>query len=162
MAANAKGASDAVRRAVERTIDSTVGSGAQTRGRAQDLVDDVLRRAEKSAQRATRSVREVTDKQREAASGVGEKLVAAIQDMRLATGEDLRQLHATVERLDRRVARLEGSDGSAKATKKKAAKKKAATKKKAQKKGSTVKRKAAAKKTRSRAKPATAKRRRKR
>jgi polyhydroxyalkanoate synthesis regulator phasin len=111
MADNAKNApekvSDAVRRAVERTVESTLGSGSQTRERAQDLVDDVLRRAEQGAARATRGVREVTDKQREAASGMGERLIAAIHDLRLATGDDVRQLRTTIERLDRRVAKLE-------------------------------------------------------
>ncbi|MEX0992441.1 MAG: hypothetical protein WDZ37_00430 [Solirubrobacterales bacterium] len=110
--AHAGGVPDAVRRAVERTIESTLGSGAQTRERAQDLVDDVLRRAEQGAARATRGVREVTGKQREAASGAGGRLRTAVQDLRLATGDDVRELRAAVERLDRRVAKLEKKLGA--------------------------------------------------
>jgi polyhydroxyalkanoate synthesis regulator phasin len=122
------GVPDAVRRAVERTIESTVGAGAQTRERAQDLVDDVLRRTEQGAQRATRGVRDVTDKQREAASGVGERLLTAIQDLRFATGDDVRDLHAAIARLERRVAKLE-KPAPAKRAPAKPAKKKAGSSK---------------------------------
>ena len=136
--APAGGVPDAVRRAVERTIESTFGSGVQTRERAQDLVDDVLRRAEQGAARATRGVRDVTDKQREAASGVGERLVAAIADLRLATGDDVRQLHAAIERLERRVAKLERVVGV------KTAKKSSSTKRAAKKPAPRSKRSSAA------------------
>lgn len=74
-------AADAVRSAVDRTVNATVGGASVTRERAQDLVDEV-------AQAATR-VREVID------------------DLRLATGEDLRTVHDDIRALERRVAALE-------------------------------------------------------
>lgn len=74
-------AADAVRSAVDRTVHATVGGASVTRERAQDLVDEV-------AQAATR-VREVID------------------DLRLATGEDLRAVNDDLRALERRVAALE-------------------------------------------------------
>ncbi|MFN8175517.1 MAG: hypothetical protein U0T02_10665 [Solirubrobacteraceae bacterium] len=74
-------AADAVRSAVDRTVNATVGGASVTRERAQDLVDEV-------AQAAGR-VREVID------------------DLRLATGEDLRAFHDDLAALERRVAALE-------------------------------------------------------
>lgn len=74
-------AADAVRGAVDRTVNATVGGASVTRERAQDLVDEV-------AQAAGR-VREVID------------------DLRLATGEDLRAVHDDLAALERRVAALE-------------------------------------------------------
>lgn len=76
-----KDAADAVRSAVDRTVHATVGGASVTRERAQDLVDEV-------AQAATR-VREVID------------------DLRIATGEDLRAVEDDVHALERRVAALE-------------------------------------------------------
>ncbi len=76
-----KDAADAVRSAVDRTVHATVGGASVTRERAQDLVDEV-------AQAATR-VREVID------------------DLRIATGEDLRAVADGVHALERRVAALE-------------------------------------------------------
>jgi polyhydroxyalkanoate synthesis regulator phasin len=96
---------DAVRRAVDRTFQSTVGSAGSTRERAQELVDDVLRIAEEGAARAGRGVREV-GRQAEAA-GVPERLREAIGDLRFATREDLRALTSEVEALSERVRQLE-------------------------------------------------------
>jgi polyhydroxyalkanoate synthesis regulator phasin len=99
--------SDAVRRAVEKTVQSTVGSATMTRERAQDLVDDVVRRAEQGAARAGRGVREAGHRQAEAAAGVGDRLRDAIPDLRVATREDVRKVAADLERLAGRVDRLE-------------------------------------------------------
>jgi polyhydroxyalkanoate synthesis regulator phasin len=99
--------SDAVRRAVEKTVQSTVGSASMTRERAQDLVDDVVRRAEQGAARAGRGVREAGHRQAEAAAGVGDRLRDAILDRRVATREDIRRLSAEIERLAARVDRLD-------------------------------------------------------
>jgi polyhydroxyalkanoate synthesis regulator phasin len=104
---------DAVRRAVDRTFQSTLGSAGSTRDRAQDLVDDVLRIAEQGAARAGRSVRGVREaggrasRQAEAAAGVPERLRDAIGDLRVATREDVRALRAELEALSERVASLE-------------------------------------------------------
>jgi polyhydroxyalkanoate synthesis regulator phasin len=103
----AGGVPDAVRRAVERTFQSTIGSGPLTRERAQELADDVLRRAEESAARAGRGVRKAGVRQREAAAGVGDRLRDAIAEIRSIGGDEISQLRAEVERLKLRVDELE-------------------------------------------------------
>jgi polyhydroxyalkanoate synthesis regulator phasin len=74
-------AADTVRSAVDRTFQATLGGAQVTRERAQELVDDV-------AQAASR-VRDVLD------------------DLRVATGEDVRSLRSSIEALERRVSELE-------------------------------------------------------
>jgi polyhydroxyalkanoate synthesis regulator phasin len=103
----AGGVPDAVRRAVERTFQSTIGSGPLTRERAQELADDVLRRAEESAVRAGRGVRQAGVKQREAAAGVGDRLRDAIAEIRSIGGDEIGQLRSEVETLRRRLTKLE-------------------------------------------------------
>ena len=68
------GVPDTVRRAVERTFQSTLGSGGLTRDRAQELVDDVLRHAEAGAARAGRGVREAGQTTARSGVGVGERV----------------------------------------------------------------------------------------
>jgi polyhydroxyalkanoate synthesis regulator phasin len=98
-------------------VQSTVGSASMTRERAQDLVDDVVRRAEHGAARAGRGVREAGQRQAEAAAGVGDRLRDAIPDLRVATREDLRRLSSKIERLAARIDRLEGKTRRPRASK---------------------------------------------
>ena len=102
------GVPEAVRRAVEKTVQSTLGTAGASRNRAQELADEVLRRAEQSAARAGRGVREAGSKQREAASGVGDRVREAIQELKtFGGGEEIRKLRADVAALRGRVERLE-------------------------------------------------------
>jgi polyhydroxyalkanoate synthesis regulator phasin len=103
----AAGVPDAVRRAVERTFQSTVGSSPLTRERAQELADDVLRRAEESAARAGRGVRKAGERPRDAAAGVGDRLRDAIAEIRSIGGDEIGQLRSEVEQLKLRVDELE-------------------------------------------------------
>jgi polyhydroxyalkanoate synthesis regulator phasin len=103
----AGGVPDAVRRAVERTFQSTVGSSPLTRERAQELADDVLRRAEESAARAGRGVRKAGERPRDAAAGVGDRLRDAIAEIRSIGGDEIGQLRSEVEQLKLRVDELE-------------------------------------------------------
>lgn len=98
---------DTVRRAVARTFQSTLGSAALTRERAQELADEVLRGAERGAVRAGRGVRQAGHRQREAAVGVSDRVREAIADLRGMTGDDLSELRFEVDRLRRRVDELE-------------------------------------------------------
>jgi polyhydroxyalkanoate synthesis regulator phasin len=83
MTARSRGsdAADAVRTAVDRTFQATVGQAQVTRERAQELVDDVTQAAGR--------VREV------------------LEDLRVATRDDLRDLRRELRALERRVAELE-------------------------------------------------------
>lgn len=74
-------AADAVRTAVDRTFQATVGQAQVTRGRAQEIVDELAQ--------ATGRVREVLD------------------DLRVATGDDVKELRAESRDLRRRVSALE-------------------------------------------------------
>jgi polyhydroxyalkanoate synthesis regulator phasin len=76
-------AADAVRSAVDRTFQATLGQAQVTRERAQELVDEVASAASR--------VRDV------------------LEDLRVATGEDVRMLKARIETLERRVDQLERS-----------------------------------------------------
>jgi polyhydroxyalkanoate synthesis regulator phasin len=87
-----RGLPDALRAAVERTLAAAGGAGADTRGRAQDVLDEVARRGRGA---------------REASAAVTSRLVEAIQDMRLATGDEVKALGEQIEALDRRIATLE-------------------------------------------------------
>jgi polyhydroxyalkanoate synthesis regulator phasin len=74
-------AADALRAAVDRTVQATVGQAQMTRGRAQEVLDELTQAAGR--------VRESLD------------------DVRLATGEDVKDLSRRLARLERRVRELE-------------------------------------------------------
>jgi polyhydroxyalkanoate synthesis regulator phasin len=101
------GVPDSVRRAVARTIQTTLGPAGLTRERAEELADDVLRRAEDSAARAGRGVKEAGQRPREAAVGVGDRVREAIAELRGLGSEELEQLRSEVELLRLRVDQLE-------------------------------------------------------
>ena len=82
---------EALRAAVERTLAATAGSASQTRGRAQELLDDVAKRGQEA---------------REASASVTTRVVDAIQEMRLASGH-VRALDEQLAAVERRVADLE-------------------------------------------------------
>ena len=87
------GVADAVRAAVERTMRATAGSAASTRGRAGELVDEVVRRG-----------RDARDELARRGQEAGVELARRGQE---ATGEVGRRL----ELLERRLAELEGRLG---------------------------------------------------
>src|SRR5919108_6633561 len=74
-------AADAVRSAVDRTVQATVGQAQMTRERAQELVDELA-----------------------AAAG---RVRDALEDIRVPTGEEVRALRARIAELEARVAELE-------------------------------------------------------
>jgi polyhydroxyalkanoate synthesis regulator phasin len=74
-------AADAVRSAVDRTFQATLGQAQLTRERAQELVDEV--------------------------AGAASRVRDVLEDLRVATGEDVRALRARIEELERRVDALE-------------------------------------------------------
>ena len=84
------GVADALRTAVERTMQATAGSAQTTRDRAGDLVDEVVRRG-----------RDARDELARRGQEAGVELARRGQE---ATGEIGRR----VETLERRLAELEG------------------------------------------------------
>jgi polyhydroxyalkanoate synthesis regulator phasin len=81
--------SEAIREAVERTVQATIGSAQLTRERAQETVDDIVRSAESRA------------------AGVRNRVRGALDDRRPATAEDVRGLHVELRAIGRRLAALE-------------------------------------------------------
>ena len=95
---------ESVSEAVERTFQSTLGSAAIGRERAQELVDEIAKRGSDSAR---------------SAGELGHRIRESIKDLRLATGDDVKRLQAMIDRLDKRLAEIErgtrgdsGADGS--------------------------------------------------
>lgn len=87
---------DAVREAVDRTVQATRGSAVQTRDRAQgavddlvDAVDDLVKGAEGRIVRGRRAA------------------ARAIDDVRPVTTEDMRELKAELRRIGRRLDGIE-------------------------------------------------------
>jgi vacuolar-type H+-ATPase subunit E/Vma4 len=92
--------SEALRDAVARTLETTVGS---TRGRAQEAVDEILRGAEASAGRVRSQVRSA-----EAGAGaVRDRVRDALEDVRPASVEDLRGVHRELRAIARRLEGIE-------------------------------------------------------
>ena len=91
------GVGDAVRTAVERTMRATAGSAANTRERAGELVDDVVRRG-----------REARDELARRGQEAGAELARRGQE---ATGEMGRRLEQLEHRLAELEQRLGAEDG---------------------------------------------------
>jgi polyhydroxyalkanoate synthesis regulator phasin len=80
---------DAVREAVDRTVQATVGSAQFTRERAQEAVDEVVRGAETRAGAVRQAVR------------------GALEERRPATQEDMRDLAKELRSIARRLKAIE-------------------------------------------------------
>jgi hypothetical protein len=80
---------DAVRDAVDRTVQATIGSAQLTRGRAQEAVDELVRTAEAGA------------------GAVREAVVGAFEERRPATSDDLKELRTELRRILRRLTAIE-------------------------------------------------------
>jgi len=102
------GVTDSVRAAVERTMRATAGSAATTRGRAAELVDEVVRRGRDAraglARRGQEAGAELTRRGQEAGAGLARR-------GQEATGEVGKRL----ESLERRLAELESTLASERA-----------------------------------------------
>lgn len=86
--------SEALREAVERTVQATVETGGRAQGAVDDLagsVDDIVRGAEKGISARRRSVR------------------AAVEDRLPATQEDVRELRTELRTIARRLEAIENS-----------------------------------------------------
>ncbi len=87
---------DAVREAVDRTVQATRGSAVQTRDRAQGAVDDLVETVDDLVKGA------------EGRLGRGRRAAArAIDDVRPVTNEDMRELKAELRRIGRRLDAIE-------------------------------------------------------
>jgi polyhydroxyalkanoate synthesis regulator phasin len=92
----AEAVGDAVRQAVERTLAATAEGASGTRRRAQDLLDDAVRRGQVAREQVTRRGEEATS-----------RLAEAISELRSVDDESIARLTARVEALEGRIAALE-------------------------------------------------------
>jgi len=83
---------DTLRSAVDRTVQATVGQAQLTRDRAQELVDEL--------------------------TGTAGRIRETLDDLRLASGEDVKSLGTRLDALEKRVAGLEKAKGKATGTSK--------------------------------------------
>jgi polyhydroxyalkanoate synthesis regulator phasin len=86
------GVPDGLRTAIERTFAATAEGAAETRERAGAALDEVTRRGRDA---------------RESSRGAAGKVIEAIEGMRLATRDEVRELSAQVEALSKRIEKLE-------------------------------------------------------
>jgi polyhydroxyalkanoate synthesis regulator phasin len=112
------GVPDAVRDAVERTIQATVGSAQETRGRGQKAVDDIVKGAETGVE------------------AVRERVRGAIESGRPATYEDIRDLRTDLRAIGRRLDAIEERLPAKRSSSSTAKKRKPATKRSGPKKSS--------------------------
>lgn len=92
-----------MRAAIERTFAATAGSAAETRGRAEAALDEVSRRGRE----ARKSVAGRAQEARDSSSGAANRVIEAIEGMRLASRDELRELSKQIDELTRRVSELE-------------------------------------------------------
>jgi polyhydroxyalkanoate synthesis regulator phasin len=90
---------DAMREAVERTVQATVGSAQITRDRAQEAVDEIVRGAEAGAEVVRERVR--------GAGAARRRVAGALDERRPATHEDLQRLQADLRAITRRLDAIE-------------------------------------------------------
>ncbi|MEK6278313.1 MAG: hypothetical protein AABM29_09915 [Actinomycetota bacterium] len=98
-----KGLPDSLRTAIERTFAATADQAAETRERAAGALDEVTKRGQEAREAVAGRAQEA----RETSSGAVSKVVEAIEGMRLATREDVRELEEQLADLAKRVERLE-------------------------------------------------------
>jgi polyhydroxyalkanoate synthesis regulator phasin len=80
---------EAVRDAVERTVQATIGSAQDSRTRAQQAVDEIVKSAEAGA------------------TAVRERVRGALEGQRPATQDDLRELQKELRAIARRLDAIE-------------------------------------------------------
>ena len=94
---------DSLRTAIERTFAATAEGAAETRGRAGAALDEVARRGREAREVVSWRAQEA----RESSAGAAGRVIEAIEGMRLASHDDLRELSKQVEELSRRIEKLE-------------------------------------------------------
>ena len=100
---DARGVPDSLRAAIERTFAATAEGAAQSRERAGEVLDEVARRGREAREAVTGRAHDARESSERAAS----RVIDAIEGMRLASREEVRELSKQVEELSRRVEELE-------------------------------------------------------
>jgi polyhydroxyalkanoate synthesis regulator phasin len=97
----AEAVGDALRQAVDRTLAATAEGASGTRQRAQDLLDDAVRRGQGARDRVAKRGEEATS-----------RLAEAISELRSVDDESIGGLAAKIEDIERRLSALEAAAGA--------------------------------------------------
>lgn len=98
---------DQLRAAVERTLAATAAPAAETRQRAQELLDEVVRRGRSAREQATRRGEAAREEVVRRGEQAGERIADVISELRPAEPEAQAALAAQIEALERRIEGLE-------------------------------------------------------
>ena len=98
---------DSLRAAVERTLAATAAPAAETRQRAQDLLDQVVRRSRSAREQAARRGEAAREEVVRRGEQAGERIADVISDLRPAEPEALATIATRMEALERRLEGLE-------------------------------------------------------
>ena len=101
--ADQKGVPDSVRTAIERTFAATAEGAAETRERAGEMLDEVSRRGREAREAVAGRAQEA----RESSAGAAARVIEAIEGMRLASHDEVRELSKQLDELSKRVDKLE-------------------------------------------------------
>jgi polyhydroxyalkanoate synthesis regulator phasin len=99
----ARGMPDSLRTAIERTFAATAEGAAETRERAGEVLDDVARRGREAREAVAGRAQEARD----SSAGAATRVIEAIEGMRLASHDEVRELSKQIDELSKRVEKLE-------------------------------------------------------
>lgn len=103
------GLSDALRAAVERTYSATAGPVAETRERAQELLDDVVDRAGQARGAVTDALSRAQRARESVAEAISAVHLPAREDLTKAGREELAKLEQELAGIGKRLEELESS-----------------------------------------------------
>jgi polyhydroxyalkanoate synthesis regulator phasin len=98
-----RGVSESLRTAIERTFAATAESAAGTRDRAGGVLDEVSKRGRGAREAVAGRAQEA----RESSGVAANRVIEAIEGMRLASRDEVRELSRQLDELAKRVAALE-------------------------------------------------------
>jgi polyhydroxyalkanoate synthesis regulator phasin len=98
---------EALRAAVERTLAATSAPAAETRQRAAELLDEVVRRSRSAREQATRRGEAAREEVVRRGEQAGERIADVFSDLRPADGDALETIAARLEALELRLSGLE-------------------------------------------------------
>lgn len=98
---------EALRAAVERTLAATAAPAAETRQRAAELLDEVVRRSRSARQQATRRGEAAREEVVRRGEQAGERIADVISELRPADSDALGTIAARLEALELRLSGLE-------------------------------------------------------
>jgi polyhydroxyalkanoate synthesis regulator phasin len=107
------GVTESLRAAVERTIAATAGTAAETRGRAQDLLDEVARRGLEARDQVARGGTVARDE----VARRGQRTREGLSGMRFASAQEVRALEKRLTALEERLEAFDAAFRAARAEK---------------------------------------------